>query len=230
LSIEDQAVLESLARQEPVLRTALQAMMVARNCQPFLHRVVDTGANAVQPILSGHEHALVHQRLAGLSGVADLEQLALLLQAQVTDAADSSERRVTVAMADMIGEEAWSQLRAAGQAVHTRMSQPDFSPGCSDAAMATVAARLQCEAELAGRGAHVKTAGQCCVMLMHGLETRVHAADSACDGAVDGWWRQFERVMGAPLQALLAESLVRQLVARSLEQARDLLGPAMFTT
>lgn len=228
LSAEHQNVFDKLARQEPVLRTALQAMMIARHCRVFLHRTRDTASNAVQPALTANEHALIQQKLAKLSGLSDLERLARSLQSDCVDVGDRGETNLTAGMADRIGEEAWSQVRAAEQIVLRRMSQPDFLPGCSDAAMGTVAARLQCEVELAGQGEHMRMAGQCCARLLHELETRVPTASRAGEAAVDGWWQQFEHVMGAPLSALLVNPLVRHLVAHSLEQARDLLGPAMF--
>lgn len=229
LSSDGRSAFERLARQEPLLRVAVQAMMVARHCRTFMHRSAASETDPlVLPIVERAE-GLVQRKLAALSGVGDLRKWELALQTQGRNAAGDGDGGLVNAMADAIGEEAWRQLRAWEEMVQHRMAQPDFMPECSDAAMATVAARLQCEVELAGRGEHAKAAGHCCAALMHGLQARVPAASTMAPSvAADRWWKQFEYVMGAPLQALLVEPLVQQLVARSLEQARDLLGPAMF--
>lgn len=204
--------------------------MIARHCRVFLHRTRNIGSNAVQPVLTAHEHTLVQRKLAKLSGLTDLERLAWSIQLNSTDRANSGEVNLMTAMADAIGEEAWKQIESGEQIVRRRMEQADFSPSCNDAAMGTIAARLQCEVELAGEGEHAKTAGQCCARLMDELESRVPTASPVSEPTLDGWWEQFEHVMGAPLSALLTEPMVRHLVAHSLEQARDLLGSAMFVS
>lgn len=203
--------------------------MMAQHCRTFLRRVTECQSSPLKSPAGGQGDAVVQQKLAGLSGVGDLRKWEFALQTQSYNAAYPGDDGLTNAVTHAIGEEAWRHFQAFEETAQRRMSQPDFMPECSDAAMAAVAARLQCEVELAERGEHVKFAGQCCAMLMHGLQARVPTASPvAAPGLADGWWQQFECVMGASLQALLTEPLVRQLVARSLEQARDLLGPTMF--
>lgn len=203
--------------------------MIAKHCRTFLHRFVDGKASQLEPTIGNPDDGLIQAKLAGLSGVGDLRKWEMALQTQGHHAACTEEDGLANRMAYAIGEEAWRHFRAFKEKAQQRMAQPDFRPEYSDAAMATVAARLQCEVELAWRAEHIKSAGQCCAALMHGLQARVPTASTmAPSGAADGWWKQFECVMGAPLQALLVEPLVRQHVARGLEQARDLLGPTMF--
>lgn len=202
---------------------------MAQHCRTFLRRFADGQISPLSSPSAAQSGGVVQQKLAGLSGVGDLRKWEMALQTQSYNTASPSQDGLTSAVAYAIGQEAWRHFQQFEDMAQRRMTQPDFMPECSDAAMAAVAARLQCEVELAWRGEHVKFAGQCCAVLMHGLQARVPTASPlAPSGASDGWWKQFECVMGASLQALLPEPLVRQLVARSLEQARDLLGPTMF--
>lgn len=229
----EQLVFEQLGRAEPVLRTALQTMLVAQHCRAFLQRGVQDWADHASLSMSPREQSCAYQRLSGLTSAKDLEILAQALQAPREDDVESSEGCITGATVGMVREEALHQLKVGDKVVRRRMAAPDFAPSHSDAAMGSVAALLECEVVLAGSNEeHVAAARECCALLMHGLEARVPLALQTgwqrSAQPPDGWWIQFEMVMGAPLEALVEEALVRRLVARSLEQARDLLGAAMF--
>lgn len=233
LGPQEQVVFEQLGRAEPVLRTALQTMLVAQHCRAFLQRDVQDWADQASLSMSPKEQSCAYQRLSSLASAKDLEGLAQSVQGPRADAAESAEGCITGATAGMVREEALHQLRVGDKVVRRRMAAPDFAPSISDAAMGSVAALLECEVVLAGIDEeHVAAARECCALLMHGLEARVPTALQMMwersAHVPDGWWMQFEMVMGAPLEALVPEALVRRLVARSLEQARDLLGAAMF--